>query len=350
MRYQQNFNVSNLNSFNLPVTAEYFCAIYSLDELASANAFAKKNNLGVTVLGEGTNIILPSFVVGLVIKVEIKGINIDDSKDLNQPLVTISAGENWHNCVEFLLKKDIYGVENLSLIPGSVGASVIQNIGAYGVELSDVLSTVEVFDLKTNRVIRLSAESCGLSYRESIFKNEFQDQYVIITITLKLHKSQQLNLSYSDLANYFCGKRNPTPNEVSNAVITIRRNKLPDPQFEPNVGSFFKNPIISRGRLNSILSKNRDEKDLPHTQIDNDRVKISAAWLIDKCGLKGLKIGGIEVHQKQPLVLINRSRISDQDVFSNLTQAVMEIKQKVQTKYDISLEIEPRVYGDLKIG
>ena len=349
MRYQQNFNVSNLNSFNLPVTAEYFCAIHSVDELASANKFAEKNNLVLTVLGEGTNVILPSFIFGLVVKIEMKGILIDDSKDLNQPLVTISAGENWHNCVEFLLKKDIYGVENLSLIPGSVGASVIQNIGAYGVELSDVLSSVEVFDLKTNRVIRLSAESCGLSYRESIFKNEFQDQYVIITITLKLHKSQQLNLSYSDLANYFRGKGNPTPNEVSNAVITIRRNKLPDPQFEPNVGSFFKNPIISRGRLNSILSKNRDEKDLPHTQIDSDRVKISAAWLIDKCGLKGLKIGGIEVHQKQPLVLINRSRISDQDVFSNLTQAVMEIKQKVQTKYDISLEIEPRVYGDLKI-
>ena len=246
----------NINSFNLPVTAEYFCAIYSVDELASANAFAKKNKLGVTILGEGTNIILPSFVVGLVIKVEIKGINIDDSKDLNHPLVTISAGENWHNCVKFLLRSEIYGVENLSLIPGSVGASVIQNIGAYGVELSDVLSSVEVFDLKTNRLIRLSAESCGLSYRDSIFKNERQDQYVITSITLKLYKSQQLNLSYPDLANYFHGKENPTPSEVSNAVITIRRNKLPDPQFEPNVGSFFKNPIISRGRLHLILSKN----------------------------------------------------------------------------------------------
>ena len=349
MNYQQNFDVSNLNSFNLPVTAEYFCAIYSVDELASANAFAKNNNLGVIVLGEGTNIILPSFVVGLVIKVEIKGINIDDSKDLNHPLVTISAGENWHNCVKFLLKNEIYGVENLSLIPGSVGASVIQNIGAYGVELSDVLSSVEVFDLKTNQLIRLSAESCGLSYRDSIFKNERQDQYVITSITLKLYKSQQLNLSYPDLANYFNGKENPTPIEVSNAVITIRRNKLPDPQFEPNVGSFFKNPIISRGRLNSILSKNKDEKDLPHTHIGNDRVKISAAWLIDKCGLKGLKIGGVEVHKKQPLVLINRSNINDQDVFSNLTRAVMEIKQKVQTKYGISLEIEPRIYGDFKI-
>ena len=349
MNYQQNFDVSNLNSFNLPVTAEYFCAIYSVDELASANAFAKNNNLGVTVLGEGTNIILPSFVVGLVIKVEIKGINIDDSKDLNHPLVTISAGENWHNCVKFLLKNEIFGVENLSLIPGSVGASVIQNIGAYGVELSDVLSSVEVFDLKTNRLIRLSAESCGLNYRDSIFKNERQDQYVITSITLKLYKSQQLNLSYPDLANYFHGKENPTPSEVSNAVITIRRNKLPDPQFEPNVGSFFKNPIISRGRLHLILSKNKDEKDLPHTHIGNDRVKISAAWLIDKCGLKGLKIGGVEVHKKQPLVLINRSRINDQDVFSNLTRAVMEIKQKVQTKYGISLEIEPRIYGDFKI-
>ena len=320
-----------------------------MDELASANAFAKKNNLGVTVLGEGTNIILPSFVVGLVVKVEIKGINIDDSKDLTHPLVTISAGENWHNCVKFLLKNEIYGVENLSLIPGSVGASVIQNIGAYGVELSDVLSSVEVFDLKTNRLIRMSAESCGLGYRDSIFKNERQDQYVITSITLKLYKSQRLNLSYPDLANYFHGKDNPTPSEVSNAVITIRRNKLPDPQLEPNVGSFFKNPIISRGRLNSILSKNKDGKDLPHTHIGNDRVKISAAWLIDKCGLKGLKIGGVEVHKKQPLVLINRSRINDQDVFSNLTRAVIEIKQKVQMKYGISLEIEPRIYGDFKI-
>ena len=218
-----------------------------------------------------------------------------------------------------------------------------------GVELSDLLSSVEVFDLKTNRLIRMSAESCGLSYRDSIFKNERQDQYVITSITLKLYKSQQLNLSYPDLANYFHGKDNPTPSEVSNAVITIRRNKLPDPQFEPNVGSFFKNPIISRGRLNSILLKNKDEKDLPHTHIGNDRVKISAAWLIDKCGLKGLKIGGVEVHKKQPLVLINRSRINDQDVFSNLTRAVIEIKQKVQMKYGISLEIEPRIYGDFKI-
>ncbi len=349
MNYQQNFNVSNLNSFNLPVTAEYFCAICSVDELLSANKFAEKNNLVLTVLGEGTNVILPSFIFGLVVKIEIKGIFIDDSKDLNEPLVTISAGENWHNCVKFLLKKDIYGIENLSLIPGSVGASVIQNIGAYGVELSDVLSSVEVFDLKTNRVIRLPAKSCGLSYRDSIFKNERQDQYVITSITLKLFKSQQLNLSYPDLANYFNGKENPTPSEVSNAVITIRRNKLPDPKFEPNVGSFFKNPIISRGRLNLILSKNKDEKDLPHTHIGNDRVKISAAWLIDKCGLKGLKIGGVEVHKKQPLVLINRSRINDQDVFLNLTRAIMEIKQKVQTKYGISLEIEPRIYGDFKI-
>ena len=340
-------DLTALNTLQLHATAQRLVTVASSDQL-QAEIAALDEGVVPYVLGGGSNVILCDHLPGTTLLMAIKGREV--LSDAGAKVVTrVGAGESWHDFVVWCHHQGFHGLANLALIPGSVGGAPIQNIGAYGVELSDVLSSVEVFDLKTNQLIRLSAESCGLSYRDSIFKNKRQDQYVITSITLKLYKSQQLNLSYPDLANYFHGKENPTPSEVSNAVITIRRNKLPDPQFEPNVGSFFKNPIISRGRLNSILSKNKDEKDLPHTHIGNDRVKISAAWLIDKCGLKGLKIGGVEVHKKQPLVLINRSRINDQDVFSNLTRAVMEIKQKVQTKYGISLEIEPRIYGDFKI-
>ena len=229
---------------------------------------------------------------------------------------------------------------------GLAGAAPVQNIGAYGVELADVLEAVQIVDAQ-NRLLWLSNEKCGFGYRSSRFQGRTEE--VITALRLRLSKLPKPCLTYPELADRFTNFSGLTAQRIADAVIAIRTAKLPDPTVNPNVGSFFKNPIISRGRLNSILSKIKDEKDLPHTHIGNDRVKISAAWLIDKCGLKGLKIGGVEVHKKQPLVLINRSKINDQDVFSNLTRAVMEIKQKVQTKYGISLEIEPRIYGDFNI-
>ena len=333
-----NKNLKDFNSLKLEYSCDSFYEINDFEDIYHLSEKIREENKKFWILGEGTNVVIVDDLKGIVIKNNLSGISIDKNS------VEAASGENWDYLVKVCLKEKLYGFENLSGIPGSVGACPVQNIGAYGVEVSNFIEYIETINLIDGNIEVFNAHECKFGYRESIFKK--LPNHFITKIKFSLSTIFKPNLSYESIPEKI---EINSAEELRQIILNIRENRLINPEQEPNVGSFFKNPIISRGRLNSILSKNKDEKDLPHTHIGNDRVKISAAWLIDKCGLKGLKIGGVEVHKKQPLVLINRSRINDQDVFSNLTRAVMEIKQKVQTKYGISLEIEPRIYGDFKI-
>ena len=349
MNYAENFCLGHLNSFNLPCCAEYFCSVSSIGELYEAVEFAKTNNLAIVPLGGGTNIILPPILKGLVIRIDLKGSSITPYI-FDQPWreLTLRAGENWHESVLYSLSNKLFGMENLSLIPGTVGAAVIQNIGAYGTELSDFFVRLTAFDLDQESVVEISKNDCKLGYRDSIFKNEYKDKYIILDVTLKLNNSPKIDISYPDLSAYFSASSEmPSAEEVAAAVVEIRNNKLPSISEEPNVGSFFKNPIFSKKKFESLLAKGNILKTAPTIAINDSHIKIPAAWLIDKCGFKGKNFGGIGVHKIQPLVLVNNSEFRNPQGFSDLMSVVKNIRDRVHGDFAITLEIEPRIYGEL---
>lgn len=349
MNYAENFCLDHLNSFKLPCCAEYFCSVGSIEELHEAVEFAKKNNLAILPLGGGTNVILPPILKGLVIRIVLKGKSIAPYIS-DQPWreLTLCAGENWHESVLYSLSNKLFGMENLSLIPGTVGAAVIQNIGAYGTELSDFLVRLTAFDLDQESIVEMSKNDCKLGYRDSIFKNEYKDKYIILDVTFKLNNLPKIDISYPDLSVYFSASSEiPSAEEVAAAVVEIRTNKLPSISEEPNVGSFFKNPIFSKKKFESLLDEGNILKTAPMIVIDDSHIKIPAAWLIEKCGFKGKNFGGIGVHGIQPLVLVNNSKCSNPQGFSDLMSVVKNIIDRVYVKFAITLEIEPRIYEEL---
>ena len=349
MNYAENFCLGHLNSFNLPCCAEYFCSVGSTGQLYEAVEFAKKNNLAIVPLGGGTNIILPPILKGLVIRIDLKGSSITPYIS-DQPWreLTLCAGENWHESVLYSLSNKLFGMENLSLIPGTVGAAVIQNIGAYGTELSDFFVRLTAFDLDQELIVEISKNDCKLGYRDSIFKNEYKDKYIILDVTLKLNNLPKIDISYPDLSAYFSASSEmPSAEEVAAAVVEIRNNKLPSISEEPNVGSFFKNPIFSKKKFESLLDKGNILKTAPTIAINDSHIKIPAAWLIEKCGFKGKNFGGIGVHNIQPLVLVNNSEFRSPQGFSDLMSVVNNIRDRVHGDFAITLEIEPRIYGEL---
>ena len=286
---------------------------------------------------------------GLVIRIDLKGSSITPYIS-DQPWreLTLCAGENWHESVLYSLSNKLFGMENLSLIPGTVGAAVIQNIGAYGTELSDFFVRLTAFDLDHESVVEISKNDCKLGYRDSIFKNEYKDKYIILDVTLKLNNLPKIDISYPDLSAYFSvSSEMPSAEEVAAAVVEIRNNKLPSISDEPNVGSFFKNPIFSKKKFESLLDEGNILKTAPTIAINDSHIKIPAAWLIDKCGFKGKNFGGIGVHKIQPLVLVNNSEFRNPQGFSDLMSVVKNIRDRVHGDFAITLEIEPRIYGEL---
>jgi len=321
-------NALILNSLSLPSRASFVIKAKSREEIAEANNFAKKESLPLIVVGEGTNIIPKNYVEGVILFLDLNTLKIDNEK------IKIEAGNKWDNVVQFAVNKNLSGIEALSWIPGKTGASPVQNIGAYGSEISDVLEEIEVFDKEKEEFLIFTNKECKFGYRKSIFK-EYQNRFVITSITLKLSKEKPKIPKYKDVENYFNERENNDPNlkEIREAIIEIRQNKLPDPEIIPNVGSYFTNPVLENKKA---LSIKKDFPDMPIFHFE-DKIKIPAGWLIEKIELKGKKIGKIEISSKNALILTNPNKAN----FAEIMEAEKIIQEKVFQKFGILLQREP---------
>jgi len=283
------------------------------------------------ILGEGSNTLFVDDKTPNILHPNIKGIAVKEVKD--DIYITVSCSENWHQLVMFCLKKGFHGIENLALIPGSVGAAPVQNIGAYGVELADVIEQVSWYEFSTKQIHIFSKVECQFSYRESIFKNSLNGKGLIIDIVMKLSKTWQPILKYSGLDQL---PKNSSAEIVVTKVIELRQQKLPDPKNLPNAGSFFKNPIIDRTQYLDLIA---NFPDIPAYPQQNEKVKIAAGWLIEQCGLKGLKMGEVGTHNKQALVLVNYNN----GLGKAIVQLAQYIRTKVYEKFNILIEPEVRL-------
>lgn len=338
MDIQENVDLLPYNTFHLSARARYFTVIRSISDAQRlfASDIFKKNQ--VLILGGGSNMLLTRDFPGLVVKNELKGIEIIDDREKNV-VMKVQSGESWHGLVMHCVEKDLGGIENLSLIPGTVGAAPMQNIGAYGIEIEKVIHNVEAIELKTGNIRIFSKEECLFGYRESIFKQELKNQYFISSITLTLtKKDHQFNVSYGAIQDVLKEKNveKLTVRAVSDAIIFIRKSKLPDPDFIGNAGSFFKNPSIDF-HLFSALKKNFPT--IPSFPGEKNLIKIPAAWLIENCGWKGKTLENIGVHKHQALVLVNYGGGDGKKIW----QLAQDIQKSVKEKFQIELQAEVNV-------
>lgn len=329
-----NHSLKPWNTFGIERDAALIVRAENEQQLFNAWKDAVKNQQPVLILGEGSNVLFLEDFAGTVIVNRIMGIHIDEQADAWQ--LHVGAGENWHKLVQFTLEQGMPGLENLALIPGCVGSSPIQNIGAYGIELQRVCEYVDCIELETGNPLRLGAEECRFGYRDSIFKHEYQDRYAIVAVGLRLPKVWQPILSYGDLTRL--DPATVTPKAVFDSVCHMRMTKLPDPKVNGNAGSFFKNPVITAEDAQTLLIQ---FPDIPHYPQADGSVKLAAGWLIDRCDLKGTRIGGAAVHQHQALVLINASCATGQDV----VELAHLVRQRVGEKFNVWLEPEVRFIG-----
>ena len=312
--------------------AEYFCAVTSQQDIQQALLFADEQKLPLSVLGGGSNVLLPSQLPGLVIQPANRGIQLVEQQG-DSLLVKVAAGENWHQLVMHCLEQGWYGLENLALIPGNTGAAPIQNIGAYGVELKDRFHSLEAVHLETGDKLGLSLSDCKFGYRDSIFKNTLKGRVIIVSVTLELSTVPDLQLDYPALQAL--RGTDATPMDVAREVMAIRSSKLPDPTQLPNVGSFFKNPVVSVDQAAELRTRYPGLVSYPHEQGE----KLAAGWLIDHAGWKGKRVGEVGVHHQQALVLVNYGAASAEDVLSLAQQIATDCQQR----YGVALEREPVV-------
>lgn len=335
---QENFSLKPYNTFGVEANAHYFTDVNNVDELKEAITFSKAHSLQLLFLGGGSNILLTKDFDGLAIKLNLKGIS-EQSINENEVLITAKAGENWHEFVIYCLQKNFGGLENLSLIPGNVGTSPMQNIGAYGTEIKDVFVSCKVLDLENLEVETFNLEQCRFGYRDSIFKQEGKGRYVILEVTFKLtQKDHHIKTEYgaiqSELENL--GIKNPTIQDVSKAVIHIRQSKLPDPKEIGNAGSFFKNPTIPLVQFEALKQKFENIQGYPN----GNMVKVPAGWLIEQCGWKGKQIGNAASHKLQSLVIINATgNATGKEIFDFSTEIINSVKEK----FGIELEREVNI-------
>lgn len=324
------------NSFGIEAKALSIAFVDSQESLFQQWLYAKDKQLPVLLLGGGSNVLFVEDFAGLVIINQLKGLQVTEDDEYWH--VHVQAGENWHQLIETLLDKGIYGAENLALIPGCVGSAPIQNIGAYGVELKDICEYVDVLSLENGLVTRLTANECQFGYRDSIFKHEYQYGYVIVSVGLKLSKTWSPQLTYGDLA--LLDPKVVTPKQVFDSVCQTRRSKLPDPAVTGNAGSFFKNPVISAEKAQKIKAI---YPNCPQYEQADGNIKLAAGWLIDQCNLKGYEVGGAAVHTRQALVLINKQQATGQDI-ANLAK---HVRHTVAERFGIDLEPEVRFIGKM---
>jgi UDP-N-acetylmuramate dehydrogenase len=332
---QSGVSLRPFNTFGIDASARLLLPVHGADDLRAVRDDPALRSLPRLVLGGGSNLLLTGDFNGLVLHMRGQGIAIV-GQDAQATLVQAAAGENWHGLVQWTLAHGLGGMENLSLIPGSVGASPIQNIGAYGSELKDCFHSLTAFDFETGELLELDRAACEFGYRDSVFKHRLRDRAVILDVTFALPRAWQPNLRYAELAQEIAarGLAAPKPAEISDAVIAIRQRKLPDPALIGNAGSFFKNPVVSSAQRDALLA--RHPQLVSYLQGDGG-YKLAAGWLIDQCGWKGRTMGAAGVYEKQALVLVNRGNARGADVVA-LAGA---IQQDVMRRFGVMLEPEP---------
>ncbi|MFN3996537.1 UDP-N-acetylmuramate dehydrogenase [Algoriphagus sp.] len=333
MNIQENISLKSLNTFGIAKNARFFIVADNIHVLMEALIWAKEKNQQVLILGGGSNILLTGDYEGLVIKIEIKGIALL-KEDEEHVWIKVGAGEIWHDLVLYAIEKNWAGLENLSLIPGTVGASPMQNIGAYGVELKEVFESLEALNRSTFTIETFSGNACEFGYRESVFKHKFKNQYVICSVVFKLSKTPAYKVEYGAIQDILKekGVNQLSIRDISNAVIAIRSSKLPDPKEIGNAGSFFKNPTIGTDQYSELRSI---FPDIPGYPVENG-VKVPAGWLIEQTGWKGKRIGEVGVHAKQALVLVNYGEGQGTDIIELSDQ----VRHSVREKFGIELQPE----------
>ena len=322
------------NTFGLDAVADIAYEITAPEQIAAVMSQIAQQNLPWRVLGGGSNVILPKVLPGATLLMNITEQAII-SADQNVTVISVGGGVNWHEFVAWTLEKNLPGLENLALIPGTVGAAPIQNIGAYGVEIAQYIDSVNAFDAKSNTFVTLTKEDCQFAYRDSYFKKHPR-RFIVTNVIFSIPKAWQAKIHYADLAKQFVGKPNPTAEEIFLAVCKIRTHKLPDPKVIGNAGSFFQNPIIPNEQYETLLKKFTGLVSYPDAP---GKRKLAAGWLIDQCGFKGQRMGEVGVYENQALVLVNHGNGTAQDILS-LAKCIQE---KVHKEFGVNLEIEPNI-------
>lgn len=337
MDFKPNHSLQTYNTFGIDAKAKLFVEINSKEELFTLLKTAAFKNEPSLFLGGGSNLLLTKDVDGLVIKNNIKGIQIIEEDD-STILIEANSGEVWHDLVLHTIDRNWGGLENLSYIPGTVGAAPIQNIGAYGVELKDTFYALKAINLKTGKEKIFNRDECNFGYRMSLFKQELKGLYFILSVQFKLNKNPLTNVSYGAIKETLIANKinRPSIKNVSDAVISIRKSKLPDPAEIGNSGSFFKNPIISKEHF---LDLQKEFPQIVHYQVDESKIKIPAGWLIEQCGWKGKRIGNTGSHKNQALVLVNYGEASGVEIH----QLSKDIQKSVKNKFNIDIEVEVNI-------
>jgi UDP-N-acetylmuramate dehydrogenase len=340
MVVQREVDLQPFNTLAVPATGERFCAVTTLEELQDALALVQRTGLELHVLGGGSNVVLRSRLRGLVVQMCIPGREILQSTE-GSVSVRVGAGENWHELVVWCLDNGFYGLENLALIPGTVGAAPVQNIGAYGVEIFRYIERVEGVSVPNGEPVSLAADECEFTYRDSVFKNRLRNRFIITAVVLRLPLGFSPDISYPALREQLVGEI--TPRAVFDTVCAVRRSKLPDPQNTPNCGSFFKNPLVPWSVYETLRRQYPaiPSYDAPHQPSSGPVRKLAAAWLIDQAGWRGREFRQIKVHEHQALVLTNPARAGAETVLA----AADAIRHDVAERFGVLLEMEPQVFG-----
>lgn len=330
MRDIQNYSLLQHNTFGMDVSCRRFLEYESVEEAQQVATILRDSHQPFLIIGSGSNLLLTGDYDGIVVHSAIRGIEEHDA------MVTAGSGETFDQLISWCIAHGLYGLINLSLIPGDVGASAVQNIGAYGVEVAQYINKVEAVEIATGKVVTILAAECGYAYRQSLFKTEWKNRYLITRVTYQLSTVFEPHIDYGNIRAELerQGIASPSPEQLRQVIIDIRRSKLPDPDVEGNAGSFFVNPIVQPSLFEELLTH---YPDMPHYPVDDEHVKIPAGWMIERCGWKGKSLGRAGVHSKQALVLVNRGGATGNDVVTLCRQIQHDVKAM------FGVEIKPEV-------
>jgi len=337
MQLLKNHSLKKINTFGVDVKAKLFAEIFSVEELINLITDQKINSERKLILGGGSNILFTKDFDGLVIRISILGIKVFDEDD-NSALVEAGSGVTWNELVKLCVEKNFGGIENLTLIPGTVGAAPIQNIGAYGQEIADTFDSLTGVFINSGKKKTFTKNECRFSYRSSIFKEELKNEFIITSVSLKLSMIPKPNATYKALSHFLSKKgiTNPSIRDICNAVAEIRRSKLPDPAITGNAGSFFKNPVVSEDSFRKLKAEYSGIVSFPS---ESGQTKISAGWLIEKCGFKGKRVGDVGTSPDHALIICNFGNAAGSEIF----KFAMRIKEEVANKFGITLEEEVNI-------